>query len=422
MVRPMGKHKDFIFVGRVSQDIAGAINDRFGYGERTADGRPAVTRPGPVIQFGINAFEDGEVNTTLFAQGDLPNHPIVQHFTEAQKREVAQSLNNSRVTIVHSASGQNTSMRGMGLLFLVKSLRREHGVEHIRLIAPALPFMRSDRNFSKMDDATGEMKHEFNAIGALHFAELLKNAGVDEVIGFEPHSRDGVEHYRSVFGKKKARFINMGTFFAQSIRDEFPVIDANGRPLVKNGSPDSMNKPGDYGLARACSLGEAVFKGTALDHFAREKDFRKRPYMFGIHKERINSKETRIVDFHGDVDGMIGFIIDDIISGGSTTLHAAEELKKRGAAMVIAIATHGVLVNGAAQKLVNSPYIDRIMLSDTIPGVLDKLEEHGLSDNNRIVVRSIAPLIINEIEPGFRPSKKLIRAYGDVAIPTPPVF
>ncbi len=420
MVRVMGKHKDFIFVGRTSPEIAAGIIDRFGHGERTADGRPAITRPGPVIQFGINAFEDGEVNTTLFANGDLPNHPIVQNFTEPQKNEIAQSLKNARVTIVHSASGQNTSMRGMGLLFLVRSLKSEYGVDSVRLIAPALPFMRSDRNFSKLDDQTGLMRYEFNAIGALHFAELLKTAGVDEVVGFEPHSRDGVEHYRKVFGKKKARFINMGDFFAQSIRDEYKIIDAQDQPLVRNGSPDGMNKPGDYGMARARSLGEAIFKGTALESFASEKDFRNQPYMFGIHKERINSKETRIVDFHGDVDGMICFIIDDIISGGSTTLHAAEELKKRGAAMVVAIATHGVLVNGAAQRLATSPFIDRIMLTDTIPGVLDKLEQNGLGDHNGMVIRSIAPLIIEEIEPGFRPSKKLMRAYEQSA-PMPQV-
>ncbi len=411
MLHRMGKRKDFILVGRTSAEIASSIVDSFGHGERTHDGRPAITRPGPVIQFGINGFEDGEVNTTLFANGDQPNHPIVQTLSEDHKNEIAASLKNSRVTIVHSASGQNTSMRAMGLVFLVKSLRSQYGVDEVRLVSPALPFMRSDRVFSKADQS-GNMKYEFNTVNALHFAELLKDAGVRKVVGIEPHSRDGVKHYRGVFGRKKAKFINMGDFYADMIKADYEIIDDKGNCLVMVGSPDGMNKPGDFGMARARSFGDALFKGTLADAFAHTRDFRERPYMFGIHKERINSKETEIVGFHGDVDGKTCIIIDDIISGGSTTLQAAEELKKRGARDVVAIATHAVLVNGAAKRLTESPFLDRILLTDTIPGVVDKLDENQLTDHHKVVIRSVAPLVVQAIEPKFKPHKKLIRAYA----------
>lgn len=411
MLPRMGKRKDFIFIGRTSTEIAASIVDNFGHGERTPDGRPAITRPGPVIQFGVNAFEDGEVNTTLFANGDQPNHPVVQTLDEKQKNEIACGLEGSHVTIVHSASGQNTSMRAMGLVFLAKSLKSEYGVKDIRVIAPALPFMRSDRIFRKADQQ-GAMRSEFNAVAALHFAELLHDAGVRRVIGIEPHSRDGVKHYREVFGKKKAQFINMGDFYADQIREEYGLIDTQGNCLVMVGSPDGMNKPGDYGMARASSFGDALYKGTPAEKYSRvHHNFRDRPYMFGIHKERISSKETEIVGFHGEVSGKTCIIIDDIISGGSTTLHAAEELKKRGARDVVAIATHAVLVNGAARRLTESPFLDRIMLTDTIPSVADKLDENQLTDHHKVVIRSVAPLIVQAIEPKFRPHKKLIRAY-----------
>ncbi|PZO77946.1 MAG: hypothetical protein DI626_12170, partial [Micavibrio aeruginosavorus] len=300
MLQRMGKRKDFILVGRTSNEIAEGIVDAFGHAERTQDGRPAITKPGPVIQFGINAFEDGEVNTTLFANGDQPNHPIVQTLDEKQKNEIAKSLKNSRVTIVHSASGQNTSMRALGLAFLAKSLKQQYGVREIRVIAPALPFMRSDRIFSKADE-NNNMRYEFNAVGALHFAEILKDSGVEKVVGVEPHSRDGVKHYREVFGKKKAKFINMGDFYADTIRAEYDITDKDGNCLVMVGSPDGMNKPGDFGMARARSFGDALYKFNGSDAYANTRDFRARPYMFGIHKERISSKETEIVDFHGDV-------------------------------------------------------------------------------------------------------------------------
>ncbi len=405
----MGKHKDFIGVCRTSVGIADAVNTKFGYGEKTDDGRPLITRPGPVIQLGIAAFEDGEVNATLFVNGDQPSYPIVQTLAEKQKADIAASLEDSRFTIVHTASGQNASMRALGLLFLCKSLRRDYGVHEIDYVAPALPFMRSDRNFRK-EEENGQLRHEYNAVAALHYAELLRAAGVDRVWSFEPHSRDGVEHYKKVFGKKGAQFVNMGDFFADTIRQENPLLDGDVL-LVMAGSPDGMNKPDDYGMARARSFGEALFRDTPLEQYGSKKDFRKRPYMFGIHKERISPKETRIVDFHGDVAGRTCFIIDDIISGGSTTLLAAEELKKRGAKEVIAIATHGVLVNGAAEKLVKSRYIDGIMLTDTIPGVLEKLQENGLFDHKKMKVETTAQIVTDIIGRNFDPDKKLVRRY-----------
>lgn len=412
MVRPMSKHKDFILVGRTSREIATAIIDTFGYGERTADGRPAITRPGPVIQFSANAFEDGEVDSPLFARGDTANHPIVQTLTEKQKQECARRLKGADASIVIASSGNNTNVRAMGLMFLVRELKTQYGVENIRLISPALPFMRSDRNFSKAD-ANGEIHHEFNTINALRFAEHLKFSGVDKVVGFEPHSRDGVEHYRSVFGRKNVEFINMGSFFANAIKEKYPLVDKAGNPLIMVGSPDGMNKPDDYGIARARNFGETLYAGTEFARFSDKKDFRKVPYMFGIHKDRIGPTETGIVGFHGDVAGKICIIIDDIISSGGTTLNAAQKLRENGARHVIAIATHGVLTNGAAQKLVDSPLLDRIMLTDTIPGVLDKLDQGGLSDHKKMIVQSVAPLIVDMIKPGFKPDKKLTKIYSE---------
>lgn len=424
MVRRMGRRKDFILVGRTSEAIAAGIIDQFGHGGRTADGKPEITRPGPVVQFGVSAFEDGEVNATLFVNGDQPSHPIVQTLNEDQKIDIKQSLEKARVTLVHSASGQNTSMRALGQLFLVKSLYRDYGVDEVRVIAPALPFMRSDRNFSKEDEA-GRLRHEYNAVAALHYADLLHQAGVTKVWGFEPHSRDGVDHYKKIFGKNNAQFVNMGDFYADTIRQDYPLKDESGALLVMVGSPDGMNKPDDYGMARARSFGEALFRGTAFEKYGDKKDFHKRPYMFGIHKERINSKETKIVDFHGDVAGKVCFIIDDIISGGSTTLLAAEELKKRGAKTVIAIATHGVLVNGAAEKLTKSRWINGVMLTDTIPGALEKLQENGLADHKKMMVRTIASLVNDIIEKDFHPDKKLVKRYeatkGGLSMPTPQV-
>lgn len=393
----MPKRKEFIFVGRTSEQIAEGIIDRFGDAARNDDGKPTITKPGRVIQFEVSAFEDGEVSALLFANGLVPSHPIDQSLSEEGKRQIAADLAGANVTMVHSMSGQNTSIRAQGLTFLIGSLYRDHGVNKVRVIAPSLPYMRSDRNFRK-EDGSGGFKHEYNAVASREFAKQLYHAGVKEVIGFEPHSRDGVGHYRKIFGKRKARFINMGDFFAEAIKDEFSLLDENHNPLVMVGSPDGMNKPQDFGIARARTFGERLYAGSALDDLGSLKDFRKRPYMFGIHKERISPKETKVIDFHGDVRGKVCIIIDDIISGGSTTLLAAQALKERGALKVIALATHGVLVNGAVDKLLNSKYLDQVRLTDTVPGVLDKLEELGIDSHEKLIVQTISPLVNKQIE------------------------
>ncbi len=396
----MGKRKEFIFVGRTSDEIATGIVDAFGDAGRTDTGKPMISKPGRVVQFEVSSFEDGEVNAVLFANGDAPYHPIHQRLDETAKQKITGDLKGANVTMVHSMSGQNTSIRAQGLSFLVRSLYKDYGVHKVGVISPALPYMRSDRHFRK--EVEGTLTQEYNAVACREFAQQLRDAGVRDVVGFEPHSRDGVQHYRDVFGKKHVSFINMGAFFAESIRHEYPNLVDDQSPRIIVGSPDGMNKRQDYGIARARSFGEALYAGSSLDGFAGERDFRKSPYMFGIHKERISSKETKIVDFHGDVQDKICIIIDDIISSGSTTLHGARALKERGATKVIALATHGVLVNGAVRRLLQSPHIDQVKLTDTIPGVMDKLVDLNPFEQAKLQVKTVAPLVNQAIRAELR--------------------
>lgn len=398
----MSKRDHFIIVGRTSEEIARGIVNRFGEGKSGEFG-PLIDRANHVIQSRIGSYDDGEANAELFVDGKLPDHPIEQTLSDEEKKDIAKRLKKSSVTIVLSSSGLNTSNRALSMLFMAASLKQDHGVGHIKLIGPALPFMRNDRRF-RSNGPEGETL-QYNAVTGKLYPQFLKYAGVDEVVGFEPHSRDGVRHYRKAFGKKNASFVNMGAFFAESILNEMaPVNDGECQIMV--GSPDGMNKPDDYGIARASSFGAALYKNTAFSHFADAQDFRERPYMFGIHKERSGPKKTSIVGFHGDVQGKLCIIIDDIISSGGTTLQAAAELKRRGASKVIAIATHGVLTDGALKKMLDSKDLDGIMLTDTIPGVLDKLNGNGLIGHEKLQVTTVSPLVNIEIARSLPKNKR----------------
>jgi phosphoribosylpyrophosphate synthetase len=386
--------KHFIMVGRTSPAIAGSIVHAFGHGEVNEHG-PIITTPGNVIQSRFGTFGDGESIFELFVSGKLTDHPIEQNLSLEEKKKIVRGLEDAHVTIIHSISGENTSSRAMSLLDGISDLKTQYGVKKVRLIAPHLPYMRNDRRFRKITPDGGE-ERQYNAVSAQKYAQRLKNEDLNDVIGFEPHSRDGVEHYMKIFNKA-ARFLNTGDFFANDLAQNFPVTlhsDWN----IAVGSPDGLNKPNDYGIARARNFGSALYKGTDFEGFEDESDLRDVPYMFGIHKERIDDKRTEIVEFHGNVEGKIAVIVDDIFSSGGTTLQAAEALKKRGAQQVIAVATHGVLINGALERMIKSDFLDGIYVTDTIPGSVEKAIAAGLNGHSKLHIKTIAPMILDEIQ------------------------
>jgi ribose-phosphate pyrophosphokinase len=70
--------------------------------------------------------------------------------------------------------------------------------------------------------------------------------------------------------------------------------------------------------------------------------------------------------FVGDVAGSTALVIDDLISTGGTLLRAARAARKAGARRVMALVTHGLFMEGAAEVLAD-PAIDRLVVTDTVP-------------------------------------------------------
>jgi ribose-phosphate pyrophosphokinase len=112
-----------------------------------------------------------------------------------------------------------------------------------------------------------------------------------------------------------------------------------------------------------------------------------------IDKRRPRDDDVEILNVIGDVDGKPCVVIDDLISTGSTLIGAAKALRANGATRVDVVATHGVLSNGALQRLHDAP-IDEVCITDTIP-----LRDGPLSfdDAPKLRVLSVAPLIAEAI-------------------------
>ena len=109
-----------------------------------------------------------------------------------------------------------------------------------------------------------------------------------------------------------------------------------------------------------------------------------------LHKIRASATETKVLHVVGDVRGRSCLIIDDMITTGGTIANAVSALLKAGASPEITIAaTHGVLVEGARERL-SHPAIRRITVTDTIA------QQHTAWPELKVV--TLAPLLAAAIQ------------------------
>lgn len=85
-----------------------------------------------------------------------------------------------------------------------------------------------------------------------------------------------------------------------------------------------------------------------------------------IDKRRPQANESQVMNLIGEVDGRTCLLVDDMVDTAGTLCKAADALKERGAAKVIAYCTHAVLSGKALENLSNSQ-LDELVVTDTIP-------------------------------------------------------
>ncbi|MDB5538068.1 MAG: phosphoribosylpyrophosphate synthetase, partial [Devosia sp.] len=105
-----------------------------------------------------------------------------------------------------------------------------------------------------------------------------------------------------------------------------------------------------------------------------------------VDKRRPRAGVSEVMNIIGDVSGKHCILIDDIVDSGGTLINAAEALLKAGALEVSAYITHGVLSNGAAERIAASKLKELV--------ITDSIEETDLVQTAHNIRRiSIAPLI-----------------------------
>jgi ribose-phosphate pyrophosphokinase len=85
-----------------------------------------------------------------------------------------------------------------------------------------------------------------------------------------------------------------------------------------------------------------------------------------VHKVRVGGKDVKALEVIGQVEDRCPIVVDDMISTGGTVVSAVERLLETGCRPeVTLVATHGLLVGDALQRLEALP-VRQLILTDSI--------------------------------------------------------
>lgn len=234
-------------------------------------------------------------------------------------------------------------------LVMIDALKRA-SAKRIVAVVPYYGYSRSDKK------ALGR-----EGIAARLVADMFEVAGVDRMMSVDLHTGQIQGFFEDPFDHLTAR-----PLLENWVRENIPAED---RVIV---SPDA-------GRVRLTEkFANEVGAGIAILHKHRD------PRKHGV-------SETR--NLIGDVKGMTAILVDDMIDTAGTICGAAALLKERGAARVIALATHPILSGPARQRLDDSE-IEQVVVTNTLP-----IPEERRSD--KLVVLSIAPILASALKAVF---------------------
>jgi ribose-phosphate pyrophosphokinase len=169
------------------------------------------------------------------------------------------------------------------------------------------------------------------AITAKVVADMLTGAGVDRLLTMDLHS-DQIQGFFDI-----------------------PVDNIYASPILlsdvhKHNYPNLIVVSPDVGgVVRARALAKQMDADLAI-----------------IDKRRPKPNVAKVMNIIGEVAGRTCLIMDDMVDTANTLCEAANALKEKGAARVVAYCTHAVLSGPAIERIGNSA-MDELVVTDTIP-------------------------------------------------------
>ncbi|HEX8603399.1 MAG TPA: ribose-phosphate diphosphokinase [Pseudoduganella sp.] len=230
--------------------------------------------------------------------------------------------------VVHAlagAPGQGSGERLCRLLFFIGALR-DAGAARITAVLPYVAFARQDTRQAAGDPLT-----------LRYMAALLEAAGADTVLALDVHN---LSAFQNAF-RCRTEHLDGSALFAAHFA------------AVAGGDEVCVVAPDGGGIRRAEGFRQALAQALG------------RPVALAfVEKHRHGSELTGDL-MAGDVAGRLAIVFDDIIGTGSTMARAVQSCRERGAARVMAAATHAIFAGDAAGKLARAG-LEAGVVADTV--------------------------------------------------------
>jgi ribose-phosphate pyrophosphokinase len=285
----------------------------------------AVAVGRPVDPHEERAFEDGEHKA----------RPLV-------------SVRGEEVFVLAGLAGDGDASpndRLIRLLFFLAACR-ENGAARVTAVVPYLAYARKDRQTKRRDPVTMR-----------YVAQLFEAMGTNRVVALDVHNVVAFQN----------------AFRCETVHLEARQLFAARLTSMAAGRPVCVFSPDGGGVKRAELLRRSYEAATGEG--AR----------FGFMEKHRSRGVVSGSLFAGEVEGATVFVVDDMIGTGGTMVRAARACRERGAAAVVAMATHGLFGPGSG-ALMEESAIDRILVTDSVPSA-------AVAAGDRVEIVPVGPLI-----------------------------
>lgn len=272
----------------------------------------------------------------------------MQYFANGEmKCQLSESVRGADIFVfqTHSAPVNDALMEQA----IIIDAAKRASARHITAVCPLLGYARQDRKSAGREPITSKL-----------VVDLLSVAGADRIVSIDLHTGQIQGFFDGPFDHLVAMPV-LVEYLKKSYGRDFVIV-----------SPDAGRVKSAERYADLLGVDIAV-----------------------VHKSRPRNNQAVVkLDVIGDVKNKRCVIVDDMIDTAGTICAAAAQLKKHGAASIVAIATHGLLSSPAGERLGES-VIDRVIVTDTVPLPNDPLLPE-------IEVVSVVELLANAINAIFQ--------------------
>lgn len=265
-------------------------------------------------------------------------------FPDKEKRiRILERVLDQNVVVI-GGTGKTPDSFYMELFFLMDAVKRS-GAKRVDLVIPYLSYQRQDHLF-----------REGEAVSLDVIVKTLEATDASRIITFDLHSIKIPEQFK------------------------IPIIHSSALPLFaqeikKIGVRDCVLVSPDKGGIRRIKLLSEMLSGMPFVSIEKNRDLATGE----VTSTRIDGKLSKKA-----------FIVDDMISTGSTILSSIDLLLEEGAKEVYVMATHPVLSKDASLHLQKSK-AKKIIVTNSLEVPEEKMFE-------KLKIISLAPLIVEELK------------------------